>query len=147
VHHPSQDASSERRKWTFDADQYMLVMWNRELFAVQPGPNYSNADGEYVFLGWIYNMKIQGSKRCWILDVTAGFRDAQHWVIAKQNRARYLRQDWFCLHDKSCIHDLELTASVSLVPLDIFDLEVPSVFDRDHKEESILEAFTPTVPR
>jgi len=34
-----------------------------------------------------------------------------------------------------------------LVPLDIFDLEVPSVFDRDHKEESIPEAFTPTVPR
>jgi len=53
----------------------------------------------------------------------------------------------FCLHEKPGIHNLELTTSVSLVPLDIFDPDATLMFDRDREEESIPEVFTASALR
>ncbi|KAG9312135.1 hypothetical protein JVU11DRAFT_7423 [Chiua virens] len=61
-----------------------IAGWNRTIFAAQPGPNYSGADGTYVFLGWISNQKAVDSKQCWILDVTANPQGAKRWVIANK---------------------------------------------------------------
>ena len=70
-----------RRKLFYAGD---IAGWHRAVFAAQPGPSYSGADGTYVFLGWICDVKLVDSKQCWILDVTGGSQGAKRWVIANK---------------------------------------------------------------
>ncbi|KAG9312139.1 hypothetical protein JVU11DRAFT_7427 [Chiua virens] len=61
-----------------------IAGWHRAIFAAQPGPSYSGANGTYVFLGWICSKKAADSRQCWILDVTADPQGAKRWVIANK---------------------------------------------------------------